>query len=207
MILCDIGNSRMHLFDGTAVTHLDHEEGLRRFGGERLCFISVHEGMRRRIAREAPGWVDLSDVRVLPTPYEGLGADRQAACLGIGHGVVVDAGSAVTVDVMEKGRHLGGWIWPGLAALRRAYATISSRLDRPLEPRRLPEGLPADTDEALAFAVFAPMAETIRRHAAGRPVVLTGGDAEILASVLPEARIDETVVFRGMKQMIKDDMC
>jgi type III pantothenate kinase len=205
MILCDIGNSRMHVWTDGVVQHLSHREGLRRFGGERVHYICVHPRMKERIAKEAPKWVDLADRRCLKSAYRGLGIDREAACLGVWDGIVVDAGSAITVDVMEEGLHRGGWIWPGIAALRRAYADISPVLDRPPVQSVALEVAPMDTDAAVGFGILAPIACVVERFRKGKRVVVTGGDAEIVASVIPGAIVDETVVFEGMKKMLQKD--
>jgi type III pantothenate kinase len=208
MILCDVGNSRMHLYEDGKVKHFCHEEGLRRYAGEAVRYICVHEKMREHIAKEAPKWVDLSEYRCLATEYRGLGIDREAACLGVWDGVVVDAGSAVTVDVMEEGRHRGGWIWPGIAAMQRAYAAISPVLDRPPVRDVDLAKIPMDTDAAVGFGMLAPIACLIERFAKGKPVVVTGGDAALVASAIPGAIVDESIVFKGMKKMMqKDSLC
>ncbi|WP_457596202.1 type III pantothenate kinase [Hydrogenimonas sp.] len=206
MILCDVGNSRMHFLVEGEVVHLTHEEGVRRYGERPVRYICVSQKAKRLIDREAPAWREVADPGLLRSGYRGLGIDRVAACLGVYHGVVVDAGSAVTVDVMEEGRHLGGWIWPGLATLRGAYAAVSAVLDRPIGPD-LPTGLPQNTDEALSFGVFAAVSAAIERYAPGLPVVVTGGDAPLFAAAITGACVDEKVVFRGIEKMIKETAC
>jgi len=63
-----------------------------------------------------------------------MGADRWHAMYGawLGHKqgfVVVDAGSAVTVDyVNSHGRHLGGYILPGLQMMLRSLRTDAARI-------------------------------------------------------------------------------
>ena len=211
VILCDIGNTRMHLCIDESVVHLDYDEGFRRYGGEAVYYICVHDALKSRIEREAPRWIDLSDRHLLQSEYRGLGIDREALCLGVEHGLVIDAGSAITVDVMDKGRHLGGWIWPGLRALRHAYAQISPRLDRSISINDLPEGLPQNTDAAIAFGIFRPIQLTVEAYRGVRPLYLSGGDAATLLALFPEGVIDDTLVFKGMEKMInqlsKDRTC
>jgi type III pantothenate kinase len=68
---------------------------------------------------------------------QALGVDRWMALLGARQQchealVVVDAGTALTVDVLEaSGQHLGGYIGPGLRLMRAALAGQSSVLDVP----------------------------------------------------------------------------
>ena len=204
LILCDVGNSRMHFWEEGRILHLGHEEGLARYGRKRVYYICVHGATKEAIARRAPAWVDLEPRRCLPTRYRGLGIDREAACLGIGkEGVVVDAGSAVTVDIVEDGVHRGGWIWPGLAALREAYARISPVLAIDPDPAWVRKGLPLSTEAAVGFGVFAPVVETVRAYAPGKSLHLTGGDAPLFASLFDDAVVDEALVFKGMMKMLK----
>lgn len=192
----------MHVCIDDAVVHLDYDEGFHRLGGETVYYICVNDVLKLRIEREAPRWIDLSDRRLLQSEYLGLGIDREALCLGVEHGVVIDAGSAITVDVMERGRHLGGWIWPGLRALKEAYARISSRLDRPVSVKDLPVKLPEDTDAAIAFGIFRPIQLTVEAYRGVRPLYLTGGDAAELKPLFPEGVVDERLIFAGMKKML-----
>ncbi len=208
MILCDIGNSRMHICEGEEVIHCSHDEGIERYGErEDLFFICVNEAVRREIKKKKLPWTDLSHRHRLETAYKGLGIDREAACLGVEEGVVVDAGSAITVDIMEKGRHLGGWIWPGIRAMLESYRNISEKLSVSLDPDLSLDRLPLDTGDAIGFAILAPIAALTEKYAPGKRIVVTGGDAVIVAKALPDAEIDETVVFRGMKKLIKDNEC
>jgi len=156
MILCDIGNSRMHLYDGESVIHCSHEEGIARYGGrDDLFFICVNEAVRREIeARNLP-WTDLSDRHLLETEYAG----------------------------------------------------ISEKLAVSLNPEVSLDRLPLDTRDAISFAILAPVKALVERYAPGKRVVVTGGDATIVAKVLPGAEIDEKVVFEGMKKLIKDNEC
>ncbi len=211
VIFCDIGNTRMHICIDAAVMHLDYDEGFRRFGNETVYYICVNDAIKPRIETQAPRWIDLSKRSLLQTDYRGLGIDREALCLGVEHGVVIDAGSAITVDVMERGRHLGGWIWPGLRALKEAYARISSRLDRPVSVKEMPAKLPEDTDAAIAFGIFRAIQLTVEAYRDMRPLYLTGGDAAELKPLFPEGVVDERLIFKGMEKMLnqskKDRPC
>ncbi len=187
------------------VEDLTIEDCLSRYAHEKVYYICVNERAARKIVKKAPRWIDLSHRHLLETSYQGLGIDREAACLGVEDGIVIDAGSAITVDVMEKGVHKGGWIWPGLRALRDAYARISTKLDCEIRSDLKLDGLPLETCDAVSFGILAPIVSLVRAFGQGKRIVLTGGDAEKIAAILPEAQIDREVVFRGMMKMIKDN--
>ncbi len=207
MILCDIGNTRMHFYDGQRLMNLSYDEGILQFKDEPVYFICVNEEIKRSIEKEAFKWIDLSDSRILKSDYRGLGIDREAVCLGMYDGVVIDAGSAITVDIMQKGRHLGGWIWPGVKSLKDAYRRISSRLDVPIVPDTDLNKIPLDTSGAINFAVFAPIKMVIETFAPDKRITVTGGDADLFAPLFPEAVIDRLLVFKGMEKMIKEKRC
>ncbi len=207
VILCDIGNSRAHLYERGNVVDLSIDECFERYGKKRVHYICVNDRVKRDIPKKAPKWIDVSRFRMLETSYKGLGIDREAACLGVEDGIVVDAGSAITVDLMENGVHKGGWIWPGISAMKSAYAKISSRLDCEIVTDLDFGNLPQDTCSAVSFGVLAPIETLVERFGEGKRVIVTGGDAEKIASILPGAQVDKEVVFKGMKKMIKENEC
>jgi len=207
MLLCDIGNTRMHFYTGNEVLHFCHNEGLERFKDEKVYFISVNQEATRKIKKLALKWIEVKNENLLKTSYKGLGIDRIAACLGIENGVVIDAGSAITVDVVEDGKHLGGWIWPGIKAQLKCYINISKRLTVSLNSLVDVNKLPQNTSDAVSFGICAPITGLVKTFAQNRKVVLTGGDAKILSSLFPDAEVDEEIVFKGMKKMIKESGC
>jgi len=75
-----------------------------------------------RFIGAAAGWPGLQCGYEAPAQ---LGADRWAALVAAheryGEGsLVVDCGTAVTLDAIARGRHLGGYILPGLEEMRRS---------------------------------------------------------------------------------------
>jgi len=119
-----------------------------------------------------------------------LGTDRALALLGaVTHNpelesrgvVVVDAGTAVTLDVYGSHRHLGGWIMPGYQRWHDALyggTQIPPRLAGDPEP-----ALGASTPQAIGHgwlqAVLALVDQACLR-VPGCAVILTGGDAHRL---------------------------
>ena len=56
--------------------------------------------------------------------YPTMGIDRIMVCEAIDDGVIVDAGSAITVDVMSHGVYQGGFISLGLTSSARSIRKI-----------------------------------------------------------------------------------
>jgi type III pantothenate kinase len=144
-----------------------------------------------------------------------LGFDRWAALVGAWArepgcaAVVVDCGSAVTVDALQAdGRHLGGIIFPGPAMMMDAF---HARTGLPREVAPAPFDLAASsTGQAVASgvrtAVVGGIERALRHWEARLPGAsrwLTGGDAPDLAAELPAGvRLAPYLVLEGLGVMV-----
>ena len=201
-LLADIGNSRMHLFDGERVWHLHYDEALARFGDAKVYYISVKQGIEEKLAAY-PSWENVSHLMELPGSYETMGVDRKALCLSRDNAVFVDAGSAITVDVMRRGVYEGGFILPGLTAYRDAYARISPALDVPLDTDVSLVRLPRTTEAQISYGIIASIKTLVESTLGSLPLYVTGGDGEKLASFFKRAVFDETLLFKGMRYALE----
>lgn len=147
--------------------------------------------------------------------YRRLGMDRWLAVVAgyqlAGRAcVIVDLGTAVTSDFVDMdGRHLGGFIAPG-SKLLRATLLEHTRLIRYEDKavRDLLDPIPGvNTTEAvdsgcglMLTGFFQEQLRVARRLLGDDPVViLTGGDADSMASLLPDsALVIPDLVFRGL---------
>lgn len=169
--------------------------------------------------------LSLSPRMALPVDFSGyegfatLGADRvanavAAACCYPGESlVVIDAGTATTVDVVLPGAEpdskpcfLGGAIAPGVGTMVRALQSSTAQL--PAVPLSLPaHAVGRTTTEALQNGCVRGCRGLLRELVAGmeqecgcplRPV-LTGGDASLLAELMPELGAPESLLtLRGI---------
>lgn len=136
-----------------------------------------------------------------------LGADRWAALIGArslhdGPALVVMAGTATTIDVLEaNGCFRGGLILPGLELMRRSLACNTAGLP---EARGIYRELPTNTDDAIDSGILHATLGAIERMAAlvRRPAstdflcLLSGGAVNPLAPHLdlPYRKVDELVL-------------
>ncbi|MGC8854449.1 MAG: type III pantothenate kinase [Halothiobacillaceae bacterium] len=148
-------------------------------------------------------------VRVAYARPECFGVDRLAALVAAHAGsegapvVVVDAGTAVTVDALDaQGRHLGGVIMPGLRLLRACLLAGTAGVadawgGPPPSDFAGGEGLQAGTEAGVAvgarcmFVGGALRAIDVAIGAAGAnaTLYLTGGDVAILAEALGRGHV------------------
>ena len=197
MVLVDIGNTNFHIWQNGKIEHL---KNIKRFD-EKIYYISVNSEKEKELLKLNPEAVNLKDYVIFNTGYKGIGIDRIMACKSITDGVVVDAGSAVTIDVMEKGVHKGGIITLGLYAFKQAFGKISEVLK--YEYGKIDKKLPLNTSEALNYGSLGAVVCLIEKVAEGKEIFLTGGDGRFLAEIL-KGRYIEDLVFQGMLLTIEE---
>ena len=144
MLLYDCGNTNIKCYHDGKVTFVDDFDEQKPF-----YYINVNPKIK-----DFKNGIDLAPYFRLKTNYIGLGIDRIAACYSIDDGVVVDVGSAITVDVMSEGVHKGGFIMPGIGAYHDSLANISSALKFNIDENIDLDKLPQNTNEALNFSTF-----------------------------------------------------
>lgn len=139
-----------------------------------------------------------------------LGVDRWLAMVGAWSRVgraccVVDCGTAATVDAVDaSGRHLGGFILPGIGTARRALLQ-QTRIPR-VEDVTSPAEFGTDTASAVAIgarlAVLGAIEHALRALAAGdgEPTLfLAGSEAELLLPRLTTPHVlAPALVLEGM---------
>lgn len=146
-----------------------------------------------------------------------LGADRLCAAVGaLGgarrHAIVVDVGTAVTVDIVVDRVFRGGAIMPGPAMALAALHAFTAALPV-VDLRRLQDRLAFDrTDRAMlsgallsaAGGVQAAAAALASRHGVRPRVVLTGGGARQIRRWLPSGwSFDPDLTLRGLDRIAR----
>jgi type III pantothenate kinase len=143
---------------------------------------------------------------------EKLGVDRWLAILAVKSktslsGVIVDCGSAITVDlVTSQGEHLGGYIAPGLRLMREALSanTTAIKLGQIGYPENNFPG--RNTVAAIKSAELAMVAglvdhakSVLRNYEKNDAhLVVTGGDGEWLVAMMKDGVYEEDLVLDGL---------
>ncbi len=199
MLLCDIGNTSLHFYD----LQNDYKESVEQFDPasieEEVYYICVHPKLKKRLY-ELPNWHNLEEKVDRSRYYDTMGIDRIMACEAIKNGVIVDAGSAITVDVMQNGIFQGGFIYPGARAFEQAFASISDVLAYELPNKIDLSHLPKNTPEALAYGFLSGLVKEINSY--DLDIVLTGGDATLLQRHIPKSKVDRLLLFKGMLSVL-----
>jgi len=201
MLLADIGNSRVHIYNGNDVIHLSHKEAIEQYANQELKYITVKHQLKEQL-ESLEKWENISELIELDGQYSTMGVDRKALCLSHKRGIFVSAGSAITVDVVEDGKYLGGFLLPGLRAYIDAYASISPALKTELNPKVSLNELAKTTQDAISFGIIASIKTLIEKYQADNQLYITGGDGKLLSQFFTNAIFDETLIFQGIKNVI-----
>ena len=130
--------------------------------------------------------------------------------LASGACLVLDFGTAVTADfIAADGEHLGGFICPGMPLMRNQLRTHTRKIrygDVAAERALTSQAPGRSTVEAvergcsLMLKGFVLTQLEIAREYWGESftVFITGGDAELVAGVAPDARLVPDLVFVGL---------
>jgi type III pantothenate kinase len=206
MHLYDIGNTNIkHWYDDKIVRQRTQEK-YRFEEDKKFYFINVSSRMKDVLSQYKNG-VDIEQHIKLASDYQGMGVDRKILCKTIKDGVVVSAGSAITVDVMEDGVHRGGFISLGLYSFRQSFANISDKLLYEMDAKIDLTNLPQNTHEALNYAMFQSIVLMIKNVAHDKKIYFSGGDGELLSRFFSNSIYKKDLIFDGMKKVIKESGC
>jgi len=173
-LLADIGNTHFHIYNGRKVVHMSYHDAIEQYRDKPLKYISVNSHIERQTGC-IKGWENVSEKILLPGAYGTMGVDRKALCLSHDNGIFVDAGSAITVDVMERGIYKGGYIFPGIKAMRESYERISPALKTELAEHLDLTQLPLTTKEQISYGIIASIKTLIEKHQKGKPLYFFPG--------------------------------
>ncbi|HIO95701.1 MAG TPA: type III pantothenate kinase, partial [Campylobacterales bacterium] len=181
------------------------------YADKKLHYITVKHQLKSRLL-SLKNWTDISEQIYLNGAYSTMGIDRRALCLSYKDGVFISAGSAITVDVVENGNYKGGFLLLGIRAYLNAYASISPALKSELNIDIKLSTLPQTTKDGISYGIIASIKSVIKnmlieQHQSDKKIYISGGDGEFLSSFFENAHFDETLIFRGMRNALKEQTC
>lgn len=200
MTLIDIGNTTACVYKNEHLKRIELKDFSPSSFKEKVFYISVNANF----SVLPSNFINLEPFFSLDTSYIGLGVDRIASCYYIDTGVIVDAGSAITVDLMKNKKHLGGFILPGIESYLNAYKNISCRLNYDLNTTLDLGSLPNSTKDAISYGIISSIVTCIKEFAKDETIYLTGGDSSFLNQFFKNAINEKNLVFQGMQKLIKD---
>lgn len=231
-ILIDSGNTqcKFAVYANGELQRISKEEALRVFGDiDCVVYSDVANSVELKeflIAAQDVG-VPVKSVSVTKQAFgvecayknfETLGIDRWLSILGAEkllpnkNVIVMDAGTAITVDILTKNKaHIGGWITPGLKLLEETIIEKAPNVFSSNEANYEPFG--TSTPNALRSGCVNAAVGLIQRaidlykidqkDTTDPTVLLTGGDAELISNQLKITHmINNDLVFIGLARFI-----
>jgi len=211
MILCDIGNTTFHFKNGKKMYRVfvdGKKDDFPKFK-KTVYYISVNDKATNKLKDIYKNCIDISKIYKFKTKYKGLGIDRQVVCSSVQNGIIIDAGSAVTVDIIKNGIHKGGFILPGLNALKVIYPKISKKLLFEFKNEVNLDKIPLKTNDAINYAILSAIVDPIVKvyEKFNLPLYFTGGDGKILYKSIENIPkiYEKDLIFKSMKKIIKNN--
>lgn len=190
---------------------------------EEIIVASVRKDVQQAI-REQLQHVKIRELQIKDIPIElldyetieSLGIDRFLACYGATGQttesvVVIDAGTAITIDFMDQDDvYHGGVITPGIHIFRELLAEKAPAL--PAVDMSIPKTWPGkSTEDAMRWGqggfyklAIEAMLEKYKDRFGHFELFVTGGQASGLSKILePEIKLRPFLVFDGMERLHK----
>jgi type III pantothenate kinase len=231
-LLIDVGNSFIktmqyndgHLCSFKRFKHDEQAELLTLINSQDLVlYASVVDDISKSIEQFAQQFsikvqkISTADqVPLLCNGYENpkqLGVDRWLAMLGArylfpdNHCIVVDSGTATTIDVItNKGAHLGGWIIPGIELLLDALNSKTAKISvskKPINNITFGHDTATNVNVGVWACTVGCIVQAVKHCTENNVqidrVICTGGNGETVKELLTQASeyIPE-LVFWGM---------
>lgn len=203
MISCMVSDHRVECGAVCSVSHIDARfmETLRMMLPGGLLWLTAGTPVPLAVCYSTP---------------RTMGADRLAAACGAAalypgsSLLVVDAGTAITLDLVEDDAFVGGNISAGVSMRLKALHAYTAALPEVSPSGPLPE-FGADTDTALrcgavrgSVAEIVAAFERVRLRTPDALLILTGGDAPLLLPLLPvETICHADLVSVGLISILK----
>jgi type III pantothenate kinase len=204
MLFCDIGNTTYSFFDEKTIYKKSVDSFKPSSITTKVYYISVNEKVTKKL-QKLENWIDLESCISRDNYYNTMGIDRIFLCESLKNGVVVDAGSAITVDIVKDGKFLGGFIYPGIQKMKQTYKNISKKLDFDFNFNLNLSTIPKNSQDSISYGYLKGFFIEVNSY--NLPIILTGGDAKYFKKIFTNATVDEGLIFKAMKKIQRDCNC
>jgi len=208
MILIDIGNSTFHILQNNKDTKISINNDLPNDLNQTIYFLSVNQKASQKLLLKYPNAIDIKNYFNLKTSYAStMGIDRVAVCSYLKNNIIVDCGSAITVDIMKNNSHLGGFILPGLDKLKSIYPSISNKLQFNWQNNLNLDKIPLNTNDAINYAllqmIILPIKDIQKKYKLN--IIFTGENSKQIINHFENCEYNDSLIFDSMKNAIREN--
>ncbi len=208
MTLCDIGNTTFAFFykDKKFKVSVDVELEELPTITSKIYFLSVNSKATKKFLKKYPKAINIEKFLNFDTKYQGMGIDRKVASHYVSNAIIVDCGSAITVDIMKNGKHKGGFILCGLKNLSSFYPQISQKLNFKFVNNVNLDKMPLNTNDAISYAILKSIILPIKdcEMKYNLDIYFTGEDSKYLIKHFTNSKYKKNLIFNAMKKIIKN---
>lgn len=219
-LLVDVGNTALKcaLADGVTITHIN-TAAIPWSQLECILIASVRDN------QELADLILLAQAHQVPThrasvqascaqiccaypEFQNLGIDRWLVVLAAAHHyanqhvIIVDAGTATTVDIVSKQKlHLGGWIIPGIDLMMHSITERAEKVFQGTSPSfelALGKDTPAAVSQGCLAASIGLVNVAKQQLEEASLTVCTGGYGELLQKSLTQSVFHDDFIFKGL---------
>ena len=208
MTLCDIGNTTYHFKTSFDEFKISVDNTLPKIE-DKIYFISVNEKATLKLQKLYPSAINIKSYLKFDTKYSNtMGLDRIVACSYIRHNIIVDCGSAITVDIMQNSIHLGGFIMPGIDAMRNIYPNISPKLAFDFENNLNLDKIPLNTNDAINYALLQMIILPIKniQEKYNLELIFTGETSKYIINYFENKKYEKHLIFDSMNSAIRENI-
>ena len=211
MILCDVGNSTYHFSLKNNKEKKNFKIGVKSNLKQlkikdKIYFISVNKKATKKLLKVFPDAINLKKYFTLKTDYSNeIGIDRVVACSNIKNSIVIDFGSAITVDIIKNSKHLGGFIMPGVDMLKKNYPKISPKLEFEFENNINLDKIPTNTNMAINYAIINMIVLPIKKvqDRYNLKIIFTGENSKLFLDYFSNKKFKSNLIFKNMSRIVK----
>ncbi len=140
--------------------------------------------------------------------FQNLGIDRWLAVLAVDKlypneaVVVIDSGTATTIDIVDTNHHhLGGWIIPGIDLMMESIVAKAEKVFHNTQPQfdfTIATNTPAAVSEGSLTATLGMVEMAKQKLARPCRIVCTGGYGNLLHQHIATSQLHDDLVFQGL---------
>ncbi|EJF06563.1 pantothenate kinase, type III [Thiovulum sp. ES] len=203
--LADIGNTNAKIWRDGKLEIVSLSDFSAEKIREQIFYISVNPKFAK-VLNSLQNWIDIESFAEIDTNYKTLGADRKLAIFGLENGILIDMGSAVTIDIMKNGKHLGGYILFGKSYLIQSFKEKIPHLNFG-KNQLSDEVVPQNSEDALLSGFYHQLVSFLRDLEKKHKLKLffTGGDSLDMLQYFPKAKFNKNIIFENMIKIVEQN--
>jgi type III pantothenate kinase len=208
MTLCDIGNTTYHFLQDDNEFKISVNDNISNIINQ-IYYISVNDKAEKKLLKKYPNSINIKSFFNFKTSYSStMGFDRVVACANKNNNIIVDCGSAITVDIMKNNTHLGGFIMPGIEAIKNIYPNISEKLSFDFETNLNLDKIPLNTNDAINYALLQMIILPIKniQEQYNLEIIFTGETSKYIINHFENTKYEKHLIFDSMKSAIRKNI-